>query len=220
MEQNDRIPLSYLSQFTYCPRRAGLLLLERIWTENEYTASGRAEHERVHTARFEKRGQLVKLYEYAVFSERLQLSGKCDCIEATADGGGCALPFSTERYRLYPIEYKHGTVRRELEYEVQLCAQAMCLEEMYGCPIPEGALFYIDAHRREPVALTEVLRATVSETAKALQRMLQDQQIPAPQYSQKCRKCSLAEDCMPKMRRTAKSYCEQVRAVALDGEAE
>lgn len=220
MEQNDRIPLSYLSQFTYCPRRAGLLLLEQVWTENEYTASGRTEHERVHTARFEKRGPLVKLYEYAVFSEQMQLSGKCDCIEATAAGDGCVLPFSAERYRLYPIEYKHGTVRKEFEYEVQLCAQAMCLEEMYGCSIPEGALFYIDAHRREPVVLTKDLRTAVSEAADALQRMLQDQHIPAPQYSPKCRKCSLAEECMPKMKRTAKSYCGQVRAIASDGEAE
>lgn len=220
MEQNNAIPLSYLSQYAYCPRRAGLLLLEQLWTENEYTASGRAEHTRVHTARFEKRGPLVKLYEYAVFSQRYLLSGKCDCIEAVECPDGCVLPFSTVRYRLYPIEYKHGKVRKEPEYEIQLCAQAMSLEEMYGCSIPCGALFFIDAHRRQEVPFTTKLREAVGAGAVALQDLLRTQQVPKSQYTSKCPKCSLMQDCLPKAKHSAKEYCRYLQDVAVDGKVE
>ena len=220
MEQNDLIPLSYLSQYAYCPRRAGLLLLEQIWQENEYTASGRAEHERVHTARIEKRGAFVKLYEYTVYSQQMMLSGKCDCVEATMRPDGCTLPFSDERYSLYPVEYKHGKVRREAEYEIQLCAQAMCLEEMTDCRIQKGAVFYIDAHRREEIIFTEELRKSVTETALALQNLLRIQQIPKAVYSPKCKKCSLLQECLPKVKEAAESYCMQIRFAALQKEVE
>jgi CRISPR-associated exonuclease Cas4 len=216
MEQSDPIPLSYLSQYYYCPRRAALLLLEQAWEENEYTASGRAEHNRVHTARFEKRGSLVKLYEYSVFSKFLSLSGKCDCIEATENGEGCVLPFSEAKYSLYPIEYKHGKVRSELEYQIQLCAQGICLEEMYSCHIEKGAIFYIDAHRRDEICLTESLRNYVTSGAEALAEMIKTKQIPTAQYSSKCGKCSLANYCLPKVKPSAKNYCSRLCSIACD----
>lgn len=130
-DEREYLPLSWLSQACYCLRRAGLLMNEQVWLENEDTAKGRNEHQKVHTQRIERRGTTVNLYEYEVFSARLGLHGKCDCIEATADEKGCQIQAADFPVRLYPVEYKHGTVRDEPEYKLQLCAQAMCLEERY-----------------------------------------------------------------------------------------
>lgn len=195
-------------------------MLEQAWEENEYTASGRAEHGRVHDARFEKRGSLIKLYEYSVFSKGLSLSGKCDCIEASESANGCILPFSEGKYTLVPIEYKHGVVRNEPEYQAQMCAQAMCLEEMYGCRIEKGFLFFIDAHRRDEILLSQQLRSQVTTGSKALLKMMGSQKIPHADYSSKCKKCSLVDYCQPKVKISANSYCSQLRSLACNGEAE
>ena len=215
MDEQEYLPLSWLSQIAYCPRRAGLLLNERLWAENADTAKGRAEHTRVHTQRVEKRGNLVNLYEFTVFSDSLLLLGKCDCIEARMDASGCHIPAVEFPVKLYPIEYKHGTLREEEEYQVQLCAQAMCLEEMFHTVIPEGALFFVSSHRRMTVSLDAALRARTQALAKELHRLRDELSVPAAQYSAKCRRCSLRELCMPKARSSAESYllCLQKEAV-------
>lgn len=215
---NDSIPLSYISQYDYCPRRAGLLLLEQAWQENEYTASGRAQHERVHDAHVERRGDLITLLDYPVASEKMGIAGKCDCLEATRSESGIALPCIEGLYQIYPIEYKHGVVRDEREYQLQLCAQAMCLEEMYGGNIEQGALFYTDAHRRQEVELSGELRAEVINTAQALQTMLETRHMPHAQYSAKCKKCSLLELCSPKLLSSASAYCAQLYKAMEDDE--
>ena len=120
---------------------------------------------------------------------------------------------------MYPIEYKHGIVRNELEYHVQLCAQGMCLEEMYACHIEKGAIFYIDAHRRDEILLTDALREDVIRGTKALSQMAETQKIPTSQYSPKCKKCSLEGICMPKVK-TSVSYCSRICSIASDKEAE
>ena len=171
MDDWDPIPISRLSHAAYCMRRAALLTNEQLWSENGDTAKGRSEHERVHTARMERRGEFILLYESSVRSEALGISGKCDCIEATADPEGCRVPGIGFPVTLYPIEYKHGRLRTEEEYEIQLCAQAMCLEEMFGTRIPEGAIYYVNSHRRMPVELTEELRRAVQETVRQLEEL-------------------------------------------------
>lgn len=128
-DEQEYLPLSWLSQADYCLRRAALLLNERVWVENVETAKGRAEHERVHTQRVERRGDFVKLYENSVFSDEMQISGKCDCIEAVRDEKGCTIPAVDFPVRLLPVEYKHGKIRYESEYKIQLCAEAMCLRK-------------------------------------------------------------------------------------------
>ena len=110
-DEQEYLPLSWLSQADYCLRRAALLLNERVWVENVETAKGRAEHERVHTQRVERRGDFVKLYENSVFSDKMQISGKCDCIEAVRDENGCTIPAVDFPVRLLPVEYKHGKIR-------------------------------------------------------------------------------------------------------------
>jgi len=216
---SETIPLSYLSQYGYCPRRAGLLLLEQAWSENEYTASGRVQHERVHSAGIERRGNRLTMLEYPIASEALGLSGKCDCIEATASAQGIALPGETGKYTLYPIEYKHGVVRDEREYQLQLCAQAMCLEEMFGGHISCGALYFTDARRRDAVELTEVLRTEVRRMAAALQELLAKGRVPPGKYGSKCKKCSMLNVCDPRLSANGNAYCMRLYTVMEEPEA-
>ncbi len=206
MDDREYLPLSYLSQIGYCPRRAGLLLNERLWAESADTAKGRAEHARVHTQRIERRGESLKLYEYTVFSDRLSVLGKCDCVEAVRDDAGCRIPAADFPVSLYPVEYKHGSVREEEEYQVQLCAQAMCLEEMFHTAIPQGALFFISAHRRLPVLFDAALRRRTEQLAQELADIRRRLTVPPAQYSAKCRRCSLRELCMPRVRHSAAAY--------------
>ena len=210
LNETEYLPLSYLSQLAYCPRRVGLLLNERVWLENADTAKGRQEHESVHTQRIERRGSQVKLFEYSVFSDTLGVLGKCDLIEARADPSGCRIPCIDFPVLLYPVEYKHGKLRDEQEYKLQLCAQAMCLEEMYGTVISEGAIFYLSSHRRQTVLLNYSLRQLVRETGKELHRIRDTLSVPAAEYSQKCNRCSLLAYCMPNVRRSARVYCENL----------
>ena len=210
MDDQEYLPLSWLSQRWYCPRRAALLLNERLWVENADTAKGRAEHERVHTERVEKRGDTVKLYEYTVYSDRLSLIGKCDCIEAVRSEKGCLIPAATFPVELYPIEYKHGIVREEEEYKIQLCAQAICLEEMFGTSIAEGALYFISSHKRMPVVLDAELRNQTEALAETLHCIRSTLSVPTAEYSAKCRRCSLAEVCMPKVKSSASTYLQKL----------
>lgn len=214
MTDPEYLPLSLLSQVSYCPRRAGLLLNERQWAENADTAQGRAEHERVHTERIERRGNSVKLYEFTVFSDALGFWGKCDCIEATRDEAGCRIPAIEFPVQFYPVEYKHGVVRDEEEYKIQLCAQAICLEEMFDTRIPRGALFFISAHRRLEVELDEPLRTRVREAMNILHQMRDALTVPPPVFSAKCRRCSLQELCMPQAKASAAHYIARLRAEA------
>ena len=214
MEDREYLPLSWLSQICYCPRRAGLLLNERIWVENADTAKGRAEHEHVHAQHVERRGDLIKLYEYTVFSDQLALNGKCDCVEAMRDDNGCAVPAADFPVRLYPIEYKHGSVRDEEAYKIQLCAQAMCLEEMFQTSICEGAIFFISSRRRVAVSIDEPLRNRTLRFVTQLHEIRSTLRVPAGSYGAQCRRCSLAESCMPKTKQSAKRYLQNLREEA------
>ncbi len=218
-DEKDFLLISQLTQAGYCLRRAALIMNEQIWKESADTAKGRMEHRRVHTRRVERRGKEVKLYEYTVFSDSLGIMGKCDCIETIADETGCMLPSVDFPVRLYPIEYKHGKVRAEEEYELQLCAQAMCLEEMYHTTIAEGALFYTSSHRRYPVLLTEELREKVCHLIVKLQDIRDKMITPAAEYSIKCKRCSLREICMPEVGHSAEKYCKDLE-LAAKGEGE
>lgn len=214
MDDQEYLPLSWLSQVCYCPRRAALLLNERIWVENADTAKGRAEHERVHTERVEKRGDTIKLYEYTVYSDRFALIGKCDCIEALRSEKGCCIPAAEFTVNLYPIEYKHGVFRDEEEYKIQLCAQVICLEEMFDTSIAEGALFFISSHRRMPVVMDAALRKQTEVLAETLHRIRSTLSIPKAEYSAKCKRCSLAEVCMPKVNSSARAYLHELHREA------
>ena len=219
MDEEEYLPLSWLSQATYCLRRAALLLNERLWMENADTAKGRDEHRRAHERRIERRGDQLKLFEYDVYSEQLRIWGKCDCVEAQRCEPGCRIPAADFPVCLYPVEYKHGSVREEPEYNIQLCAQAMCLEEMYHTHIPSGAIFFITAHRRLEVTFTSELRAKTKTAANALWEIRRTLKVPAAEYGRKCQRCSLKDLCMPKTASSAKAYCQTLAREAQEVEA-
>ena len=208
--KDDYLLLSQLTQAGYCLRRAALIMNEQLWQESADTAKGRFEHDRVHDQRTEKRADKISFYEQDVYSDELKIMGKCDLLEASKDEKGVRLPFAPYPVTLYPVEFKHGNVREEEEYKIQLCAQAMCLEQMFQTSIPEGALFFTSAHRRLPVSLDAALRNRTKEIIASVRRIKEDLALPPPEYGPKCQKCSMKEVCAPKIKRSAASYCQRL----------
>jgi CRISPR-associated exonuclease Cas4 len=185
---DDTVNLSALNQYGYCPRRCGLIYLESEFEQNMHTARGNAEHERVdRVAHVAGRDGARVEYALPVWNERLGLIGKCDVVEFWPDG------------TVYPVEYKHGPKRKRINDDLQLAAQALCLEEMLGRPVPAGAIYHASSHRRREVAVTEELRHRVTETAEAIRAMLASGRLPGPVNDARCRECSLQEICQPKM---------------------
>lgn len=205
-ESRELFPLSWLAQYGYCKRRCSLLVLEQVWQENEYTAAGRMQHKRVHTGRTENRGDVIHIFEMPVFSRRLGVIGFCDCVEAHPFPTGVSIPYGDGKYTFYPVEYKHGVVRDEEEYHLQLCAQAICLEERFGAQVQAGAIFFIDAHRRDEVLFSGELREKTWQTAKEISNLIENQKMIPAAYSAKCKKCSMLDMCQPRIRRLCQSY--------------
>ena len=212
MELDDFIPLSYVSQYSYCPRRAGLLLLEQQWADSADTVKGSAEHKIVHDQDTRFHNGKVELTDMYVFSTQMHIAGKCDMVEAYPDNaGGIPFPFIDDKpYRLYPIEYKHGRLRNEKEYTYQLCAQAMCLEEMYGCNIESGAIFYISSHRKTEVLFTEQLRNDVKQICDKLHEMFVLEKAPRQAVGSKCKKCSMVDICNPGFYFPVTKYIDEI----------
>ena len=209
--EEDYLLLSQLTHAGYCLRRAALVMNEQLWNENTDTVKGKQDHQNVHDRRIERRREEIKLYEYDIVSHELRIRGKCDCIEAVHNNNGCIVPFADFPVALKPVEYKHGKIRDEEEYNIQLCAQAMCLEEMYQCSIPEGDIFFSTSHRRYQVKFTKDLRQRVRDLLLILEKIKDEFYLPSAEYSTKCRKCSLLTICLPSMKKTAKAYCTRVK---------
>lgn len=210
VEENDLIPLSALQHYAYCPRQWALIHLEHIWTENRYTAEGRVLHERTDGGQSETRGDLHIARSLRLRSRRLGLTGVADVVEfhRTDFRDGVALPGRAGRWRPFPVEYKRGRPKHEDWDELQLCAQALCLEEMLDIGVPEGALFYGKTRRRKPVVFDAALRQRVEEIAETIHRLLQDARTPPPDFGPHCEHCSLADRCLPRtvMQKTASDY--------------
>lgn len=183
-------PLSALQHLAFCPRQCALIHLEGAWAENLLTAEGRVLHERVDEAPGETRRGVRVARGVALRSLRLGLIGKADVVEFRARRSGPPQP--------YPVEYKRGKPKPHDADRVQLCAQALCLEEMLGVPVPRGALFYGEPRRRQEVAFDDALRARTEETAHALHALLAGGVTPPPEPGPKCRSCSLEPICLPK----------------------
>lgn len=195
--EDNLIPLSYLSQYYYCPRRAALLLIERLWSENIHTTSGALVHQRVDKARQEKRTDLIRITSLPLRSLDLGLYGVADSVEFYAQPEGFKVQGLAGKWEIVPVEYKQGRVRDELEYEVQLSGQAVCLEEMLGISIRRGFIYYAGDRRRHEIMITSELKQLVKQGAVALHEMLVSRSIPPLVVSSKCRECSLGEDCFP-----------------------
>ncbi len=191
---SDLLPLSALQHFIYCPRQCALIHLEQQWVENRFTAEGRAQHDRVDRPEHETRDGIR--YEYAVLlrSLKLGLIGKADAIEFHPD-------------KVFPVEHKRGRPKPTHCDWVQLCAQALCLEETLGIEIGEGAIFYGLPRRRQAVEFTPELRTETEATAKALHELMASGKTPPAEYDKKkCEACSLLEICMPMKHRKVSAY--------------
>ena len=203
--EDELIAISALSHYSYCPRRCALIHIEQAWTENRFTAEGRIMHERVHDESRESRGDVRIDYGVALQSLRLNLIGKADVVEFHHRTDGSWRPF--------PVEYKRGKPKADNCDRVQLCAQAICLEEMLSVAIPEGALFYGQTRHRLDVVFDEALRRETEETARLAHELVASGRTPPPVYEKRCESCSLLADCLPKTiqkRRSVKGYLTRI----------
>lgn len=188
--EEDLIPLSALQHYLYCPRQCALIHVEQLWAENRFTAEGRVLHEQAHTPAAGRRRGVRTLTAVPIRSFRLGVAGVADVIELRDEGARC---------RPFPLDYKRGKPKAHRADEVQLCAQAMALEEMFATEVPEGALFYGETRRRFPVRFDAELRRLTAEVAASARAMITGGRTPSPVYERrKCETCSLIEECRPK----------------------
>lgn len=185
-EEYQLIPISALQHWLYCPRQYALIHLEQVWAENRFTAEGRVMHENAHEGADETRGRIRITRGMAVASPTLGLTGQCDVVEFHSDG------------KILAVEYKRGKPKAHRADEVQLCAQAMCLEEMLDCVIPNGALFYGEKRRRTDVEFDETLRLLVKTTVAEVRECFTSGKTPMAEYdARRCDACSLIDECQP-----------------------
>jgi len=188
-EPLDPIPLSALQHWAYCPRQCALIHVEQVFEENLFTQRGQALHKRVDDPGFELRDGLRVERALPLFCDRLGLVGKADVVEFLPGG----MP--------YPVEYKHGSRHKRADIaacdDLQLAGQALCLEEMFGKPVPEGALYYASSRRRRIVAVNAALRAKAEQAVDEVHRLLAASVLPRPLNDEHCRACSLRDLCQP-----------------------
>lgn len=206
--EDDLLPLSALQHLVFCERQAALIHLERIWADSVATVEGTHLHDCVHEEWRESRGTVIVARGLPLRSLRLGLAGQADVVEfhrVGNAGAGCRLPRRSGFYRPHPIEFKRGRPKRHRADEVQLCAQAVCLEEMTGVAVPRGALFYGKTRRRLEVELDDGLRLAVEHAASRLHEIWRSAVTPPPEAGPKCDECSLRDQCQPYVTRSSAS---------------
>ena len=198
--EEDLLPLSGLQHFTFCRRQWALIHLEQQWQENLRTVEGALLHRRAHDAALRERlGDTLSLRGLSVTSYTLGLSGKCDVVEFHTSPKGVPLHGEDGLWLPFPVEYKRGKPKSHQADELQLCAQAMCLEEMLCCSIPGGALFYGEPHRRMAVPFTPELRETARRNSNEMHQLYRRGHTPKAKPSKSCSACSLKELCLPQL---------------------
>lgn len=204
---DELVPISGLQHLAFCKRQCALIHLERLWTESFLTADGRLMHERVHSDESETRGDLRIVRGLPLVSRRLGLSGIADVVEFHRDDDSpLRLPKFSGTWRVYPVEYKRGKRKKGNHDDVQLCAQAICLEEMLGVVINEGSLYYGQTRSRTVVSLDRKLREETENLAEQFHQLMTSGITPAPQAGPQCKSCSLADDCLPDLSGKASAY--------------
>ena len=184
---SEPIALSALQHWVYCPRQAALIHLDGAWSDNPFTRRGTLLHERADTPGRDQRDDVRVERGLPLFSRRLNLAGRADTVEFHPDG------------KVVPVEYKSGPRHARLADDVQLAAQALCLEEMTGCTVPEGAVYHAPQRRRRRVTMTQDLRARTERVAGELAQMLAAGKLPPPVNDARCANCSLRGLCLPQM---------------------
>ena len=234
--EEDLVPLSALQHLVFCERQCALIHIEQVWKDNPLTLEGSHRHDRVHeeAPRRELRGDLLLARGLALRSLRLGVSGIADVVEfrrappgeapqRTGDALATAVPLVglSGVWRPYPVEYKRGKPKADRCDGVQLCAQAICLEEMLSVEVPEGALFYGRTQHRHEVRFDSSLRTATEAAAARLHQLLAERSTPRVKREPKCARCSLVEVCRPETtgsRRSARRYLAGALARALSDE--
>ena len=187
--EDDLLPLSALQHLVFCERQCALIHIEQLWSENLFTAQGRIMHERVHQENAQRRKDIRVEHGMRLRSLRLGMVGKADVIEfhRTTEGN----------WRPFPVEYKRGKQKLDNCDAVQLCAQALCLEEMLTASVPRGAIYYGKERHRTEVEFNEILRKETEETVVRLRKLIESGKTPPQVYEKKCDTCSLFDLCLP-----------------------
>jgi CRISPR-associated exonuclease Cas4 len=217
--EDDLLPISALQHLAFCPRQCALIHLEQVWAENRLTAQGRVMHERVHEGGNESRGDVRIARGIRLRSLRLGLTGVADVVEFhRPDASGnpqSAIGHRQSPWLPFPVEYKRGKPKPDDCDAVQLCAQALCLEEMLNVAIADGALFYGTTRRRLDVSFDAALRERTERLAHALHDLFNARVTPPAVFEKRCENCSLIEECLPQTagnRKSAARYLDRVLA--------
>lgn len=198
--EDDFLQLSGLQHFSFCRRQWALIHVEDQWAENFRTVDGSLMHERAHDREYEEsRGGLLIKRSVSVYSAALGVSGQCDVLEYHRGKTGIPLAGREGLWQPYPVEYKRGQPKEENADRLQLCGQAMCLEDMLCCDIPEGALYYGQTRRRETVTFTPELRQEVKTMLEEMHALYRRGYTPKVKPTKACNACSLKELCLPKL---------------------
>jgi CRISPR-associated exonuclease Cas4 len=188
--EDDLIMVSALQHIAFCERQCALIHIEQVWSESGLTAEGHIMHERVHEQDRESRGNVRIEYGLPLRSLRLGLIGKADVVEFHR--------VAKDKWQPFPVEYKRGKPKHDHCDMIQLCAQAMCLEEMLSVSVPSGAIFYGRTRRRLDVSFDDTLRKETEEAAEKAHQLIASGKTPLPVYEKRCKSCSLIEECIPK----------------------
>ncbi len=203
--EEDYLMLSGIQHFAFCRRQWAMIHIEQQWAENYRTTAGELMHKKAHDdASFEKRGDLLIIRGMRISSRNLGLSGQCDVVEFHQDENGVSLFGYDGKWKPVPVEYKRGTPKENNADELQLCAQAMCLEEMLQVYVQDGYLYYGENRRRSHVDFTDSLREEVRNAAKEMHELFQRGYTPNVKPTKKCKACSLENLCLPKLQKTVK----------------
>lgn len=216
----DYLMISGLRHFAYCRRRWALVHIEQQWAENALTMDGHFVHERVHDTEFtEKRGRLLLSRGMSVASKSLGITGQCDMVELEESPDGVNIVGRPGKFLVYPVEYKHGRPDSSHADEWQLCAQAMCLEEMLCTDIPEGAVYYGELHARQAVPLSDELRSNVKSALKEMHELIKRQYTPKVKANKTCSNCSLRDLCHPELLGALSASRYVLKTLTEDGDA-
>lgn len=203
--EEDYLMLSGIQHFAFCRRQWAIIHIEQQWADNYRTTAGELMHRRAHDeGSFEKRGNLLTVRGMRIASSELGLSGQCDVVEFHQDENGIGLFGYEGKWSPVPVEYKHGEPKEHNADELQLCAQAICLEEMFQTDISGGYLYYGGNRRRSHVEFTGDLREDVQKMAKEMHQLFQRGYTPNVKPTKQCKSCSLENLCVPKLQKTLK----------------
>ena len=210
--EEEYLMISGIQHFLFCQRQWALIHLEQQWAENRLTAEGEAIHHNAHKDNFiEKRPGILVTRGLRVSSSRLGMTGQCDVVEFLSSDTGAVIHGHRGLWQVVPVEYKRGKDKEDDSDIFQLCLEAMCLEDMLGCDISYGYLYYHEIRRRRKIELTASLRKQVTETVKEMHDLFRRGHTPKVKVSKKCQSCSLKDICLPKLckKQSAISYVEQ-----------